>query len=723
MDNNQRNMSSQQPADILIVDDDPESLWLLLQLLSQAGFKVRPARDGQQALSAARLAPPNLILLDVIMPNMTGYEVCEALKADETTRDSPVIFISGLNQVFDKMRAFSAGGVDYVSKPYQNEEILARVKTHLTLHKLQKELQQRNTELQQEIANRKQAELLLQETNNSLQQRILELTILHFIGQTLVTVSDIKAALDTVVHIVNRLFNIHATSVSIVDPVAKELTIITSHNLHKSDFSTNAPANDEPVIVTPISLFRGRLLKETAPLASSPTQTSPALSPVQWLFRACCKTQEFLIAPLQVRDEVIGLLTLAVDRPEHDFSLAEEYLAETIADQIAGAVKVAQLFEAERRQGQLAESLRQVATVLSSSLDRSTILNIIFEQLRQVLQYDGAALGLIAGDELVFVQVVGHTIWQVNDRLPLKSENVLIQVLQERQVVILTNVAEAATWPNWFRSRESGSWMGAPLAVGRSVSGVLTIEQDQVGAYRQEDAKILQTFANQAALAIENARLYEQAQTVAIDAERQRLARELHDSVTQSLYSLTLLTNGWAATARRGESDVPQMVKQFKQLEEISLQGLKEMRLLLHHLRPPILEEVGLVGALQQRLDSVEQRVNVKTRLLTQGPVDELPLALTEQLFAIAHEALTNILRHAEATEVVVMLRREEERLTLAVTDNGAGFDPVAPSFGFGLNSIRERTEAIGGQLEITSAPEQGTTVMVTVALRPEEGV
>jgi signal transduction histidine kinase len=263
--------------------------------------------------------------------------------------------------------------------------------------------------------------------------------------------------------------------------------------------------------------------------------------------------------------------------------------------------------------------------------------------------------------------------------------------------------------------------MGAPLGVGRNIFGLLAIERGQVGDFGQKEAEILQTFANQAATAIENARLYAQAQTVAIDAERQRLARELHDSVTQSLYSLTLLANGWSATAQRGESGVPLMAKQFKQLEEISLNGLKEMRLLLHQLRPPILDEVGLVGALQHRLDTVEQRVNVKTRLLVQGAVDEAPLALAEQLLAMAQEALTNALRHAEASEVIVLLRREDELLILAVTDNGIGFDPAAPSFGLGLESIRERARAIGAQLEITSAPQQGTVVMIEVSLRPEE--
>lgn len=520
---------------------------------------------------------------------------------------------------------------------------------------------------------RKQTDLQLNETNDALHQRLLELSILNFIAQTLTTVTDIKTALATVIRIVSRLFNANCAALNIFDPVSNDVYVISAHEIQKADVT-------------------------------------------QCLFKAR-HVQEYLFVPLQARNEVIGLLTLAMDRPEQEFSLAEEYLVTTIAGQIAGAIRIVQLFEQERRQAQLAESLRQVATALNSSLDRTTILNTIFEQLRQVLPYDGATISLVQSDELVFVQTIGRTIWQVNDRLPLKGDNVIVQVLRQRQVVILTDATEAEGWPIWYRPNEVGSWMGGPLGVGPTVFGMLTVRQSQVGAYSPKDAKILQTFANQAALAIENGRLYEQAQSVAIDAERQRLARELHDSVTQSLYSLTLLTNGWANTAQQGKSDVPQMIQQFKKLEEISLQGLKEMRLLLHQLRPPILEEMGLVGALQQRLDAVEHRVNVKTRLLAYGEVDELPVDLQEQLFAIAQEALTNILRHAEATEVIVLLRREDMRLTMAITDNGIGFDPAEPSFGFGLVSIRERTRAIGGQVEITTVPQQGTTVMVTVVL------
>lgn len=138
---------SDSKGNILVVDDTPANLRLLVGILTEKGYKVRPVPNGELALSAARGFPPDLILLDIMMPEMNGYEVCSELKADERTRDIPVIFISAINDVLDKVKAFSVGGVDYITKPFHVEEVLARVEAHLTICNLQKNLQDKNEEL------------------------------------------------------------------------------------------------------------------------------------------------------------------------------------------------------------------------------------------------------------------------------------------------------------------------------------------------------------------------------------------------------------------------------------------------------------------------------------------------------------------------------------------------------------------------------------------------
>jgi sigma-B regulation protein RsbU (phosphoserine phosphatase) len=138
-------------ADILIVDDSAANLRLLSQTLSEHGYHVRAVNSGERALASAQAAPPHLILLDIRMPIMDGFEVCRRLKADERTREVPVIFISALDAVADKVQAFAVGGVDYVTKPFQVEEVLARTATHLAIRRLQKRLEAANRRYAREL--------------------------------------------------------------------------------------------------------------------------------------------------------------------------------------------------------------------------------------------------------------------------------------------------------------------------------------------------------------------------------------------------------------------------------------------------------------------------------------------------------------------------------------------------------------------------------------------
>jgi diguanylate cyclase (GGDEF)-like protein len=148
------NPDNQARANILIVDDTPDNLRFLSQTLSDRGYKVRSVIDGQMALTVARAARPDLILLDIKMPDLDGYEVCRLLKADERTRDIPVIFLSALDEVLDKVKAFGVGGVDYISKPFQLEEVFARIENQEALLSAQRQLQQLNTELEQRVFQR-----------------------------------------------------------------------------------------------------------------------------------------------------------------------------------------------------------------------------------------------------------------------------------------------------------------------------------------------------------------------------------------------------------------------------------------------------------------------------------------------------------------------------------------------------------------------------------------
>jgi len=149
------------PANIIIVDDTPENLTVLRDILTRAGHKVRPVLQGELAIRIARMEPPDLILLDIVMPGLNGYETCERLKADPLTASCPVLFISALDSVNDKVRGFQAGALDYITKPFQVDEVLARVRTHLALHAAQRQLQQQNAQLAEAARLREDMDRLL----------------------------------------------------------------------------------------------------------------------------------------------------------------------------------------------------------------------------------------------------------------------------------------------------------------------------------------------------------------------------------------------------------------------------------------------------------------------------------------------------------------------------------------------------------------------------------
>jgi PAS domain S-box-containing protein len=156
-------------GEILVVDDQPANLETLTAILTEHGHRVRPAANGHSAVKAAQESPPDLILLDILMPNVDGYEVCERLKADERTRDIPIVFISGLGDTQEKVKAFAAGGVDYVTKPFHVEEVLARVETHLALRTMRSQLEEKNAQLGQEITERLRTEQRLRQERDKAQ--------------------------------------------------------------------------------------------------------------------------------------------------------------------------------------------------------------------------------------------------------------------------------------------------------------------------------------------------------------------------------------------------------------------------------------------------------------------------------------------------------------------------------------------------------------------------
>jgi signal transduction histidine kinase len=263
------------------------------------------------------------------------------------------------------------------------------------------------------------------------------------------------------------------------------------------------------------------------------------------------------------------------------------------------------------------------------------------------------------------------------------------------------------------------AFVGVPMHASGQALGVLSVartrEQPQ---FEVEEVALLATIADQVGVVVERARLRQQAEQSAVMAERARLARDLHDSVTQLLYSVNLFAGVGREAYALG--DMAQVNSCLIELGQAAQQALKEMRLLVYELRPLALAQDGLVGALRRRLEAVERRAGMQAHLRADTALD-LPRPVEDGLYYISQEALNNALKHAAATTVTVSIEVIAGRLELEVADDGAGFDLQAAEGkgGLGLTSLRERVAKLGGTLSILSTPGAGTKVRVSLEVQP----
>jgi signal transduction histidine kinase len=266
-------------------------------------------------------------------------------------------------------------------------------------------------------------------------------------------------------------------------------------------------------------------------------------------------------------------------------------------------------------------------------------------------------------------------------------------------------------------ARHFAAYVATPLIIQDAPYGMLVVYYRTQRQIISQDIRLAMSVAHQAALAIESARLRERAEQTAVVTERSRLSRELHDSVTQSLYSVMLFAE--ASVRSLANQETAEASDYLKELRDTAQEALREMRLLIFELRPPALEKHGLVAALQTRLNAVEGRGGMKTALNVSDDrrAEQLPVVMQEELYQIVREALNNVIRHAHAQRVEVGIAFAEQEIQLKVTDDGIGFVPVSAdeSSGLGLRGMRERVQRIGGTLEISSGNGKGTRVTVQV--------
>ena len=406
-------------ANILVIDDTLENLRLLNKILGEEGFAVRPVSSGERALASIRVKIPDLVLLDVMMPDMDGYEVCRRLKADEATREIPVIFISALVEMTEKLQGFSVGGVDYITKPFQPEEVLVRVKTHLAVREAQQRLHQQNFRLQQEIDERKR-------TENSLQQLNRELSLLNRVSRMFSSSLDLEVVLKNTLQEVQRLQDVISTSVWLRLPDTGELECreiigpgskyLANLRLPPGEGITGWVAEAGESVICP------DILADLRHYEISGRQDDFTV-------------RSMLSVPLKVKGEVIGVLNL-VDPQVDRFTQEDLRFIEPIAATAAIAIENARLYTTA--QEEIVERKRAEEELKEANASKDKFFSIISHDLRAPFN------SLLGYTQYVYENFDDYTLETI------KSMILRLYKISERSYTLLENLL------TWARLQRGG---------------------------------------------------------------------------------------------------------------------------------------------------------------------------------------------------------------------------------------------------------------------------
>ncbi|MFN2222925.1 MAG: GAF domain-containing protein [Candidatus Promineifilaceae bacterium] len=375
--------------------------------------------------------------------------------------------------------------------------------------------------------------------------------------------------------------------------------------------------------------------------------------------------------------------------------------------------------------------LLNISRSVASSLDLEVVFDQVLQKLLLVLDYTGGAILTLENGSFVMRAYRGPYSPESTLGQSYSLDNIIGDQLKEQhKPVLIGDVSDQSPRSLVFReatglgpdgNRHIKSFMGIPLVAREQMIGVLALHHHKANAYIDSDAELAMAFANHVAVAIDNARLYEKAQRLAVLQERQRLARELHDSVSQALYGIALGTR--TARALVGRTPLSNQLKeQFNEpldyVLSLSEGGLAEMRALIFDLRPESLENEGLVAALAKQAAVLQSRHHIQVSAHFAAEEPDAPMPVKEALYRVTQETLNNVVKHARATKITLSLSSEDDQLVLEISDNGRGFD-VNGSFAghLGLRSMRERVEQVGGSLTITSTSRHGTQIIATAPL------
>ncbi|MCJ7828971.1 MAG: histidine kinase, partial [Dehalococcoidia bacterium] len=414
--------------------------------------------------------------------------------------------------------------------------------------------------------------------------------------------------------------------------------------------------------------------------------------------------------------------------------LAEQFndMAKALKESYTGLEhKVAERTAQERQRAEQLRTVNEVSRKISSIVKLDELLPYVGNLLRETFHYYNVNIYLFEPSSgtlsLKALCLSGQkSIIPVGVPLEVDEESIVGWVAQTGEPILANDVSEDPRYRTVEALRDTKSELAVPVKMGNNVIGVLDIESTDVDAFGEADLYTAQTLADQLAVAIDNARLYDETRQMAVMEERNRMAREIHDTLAQGFSGIILqLEAGEQALG----SDLPALQRHLNQARNLARKSLAEARRSVWNLRPQALEQRPLADAIKEEVDRFSQSTGVNVKFNILGDRRDLPPELEAGILRIFQESMANVRKHAKATEVEVNLTFNEAAAELAVRDNGVGFKPKVSGDvdrgkkkrdTFGLISMRERARGLGGTFEVQSQSGKGTLVKIVIPIGKE---
>ncbi len=444
----------------------------------------------------------------------------------------------------------------------------------------------------------------------------------------------------------------------------------------------------------------------------------------EWITQNCTQSDSVIIYPLISGQVAVGVILFSLMQATQ-LSSEQSNLVEAVAEMAGNAIN--RMLSAEklemmvqRREKEL-ELIYQVTSAASISVDFQQAFHQALKIILSAVQAEQGAIYLLSEENGYPEQAVYLGSGDPESFERSFPQQIFNTVLRTKQATLLSGQSILSQNEKLADVSEKGVFIGLPMRISERVIGVVILQKISLAEILLEELTVLSFIADHLALVVDNIRLFKKAEQSAVLEERSRLARELHDSVTQSLYSASLYSVGALRYIDQGKFD--QIGVYLNHIAGLTQQSLKDMRLLVYQLRSSELVKSGLLGAIQSRLDAVERRSGIEVSLQSQE-ITELPEQIEENLYWITIEALNNSIKHAQAAHLWIEIEQRESDFVMVIQDDGIGFDldqPATPG-GMGLQSMRERAERIGGKVEIRTSPGSGTCVEIRLAFNEPEG-